>query len=141
VSAGKETMLRMRQGRTHVALNSNSTPTAAFVKNANWQNPAEACAAAIATAVGVQALSTFNADAAATKLLGDSIYTNPLMMGYAWQVGRIPLSLVALGPSVLVVHPSLPVKDLKGLIALAKSEVPEPWKRMVLPFEMVVAPV
>jgi tripartite-type tricarboxylate transporter receptor subunit TctC len=34
----------------------------------------------------------------------------------------IPLSLVALGPSVLVVHPSLPVKDLKGLIALAKSK-------------------
>jgi len=91
VSAGKETMLRMRQGRTHVALNSNSTPTAAFVKNANWQNPAEACAAAIATAVGVQALSTFNADAAATKLLGDSIYTNPMMLGFAWQKGWIPL--------------------------------------------------
>jgi tripartite-type tricarboxylate transporter receptor subunit TctC len=33
----------------------------------------------------------------------------------------IPLSLVALGPSVLVVHPSLPAKDLKGLIALAKA--------------------
>jgi len=33
----------------------------------------------------------------------------------------IPLSLVAIGPSVLVVHPSLPVKDLKGLIALAKA--------------------
>jgi tripartite-type tricarboxylate transporter receptor subunit TctC len=34
----------------------------------------------------------------------------------------IPLSLVALGPSVLVVHPSLPVKDLKGLIALARAK-------------------
>jgi len=37
----------------------------------------------------------------------------------------IPLSLVALGPSVLVVHPSLPAKDLKGLIALAKSKPKE----------------
>jgi indolepyruvate ferredoxin oxidoreductase len=35
--------MRMREGRTHVALNSHSTPTAAFVKNANWVNPAEAC--------------------------------------------------------------------------------------------------
>ena len=34
----------------------------------------------------------------------------------------LPLSLVALGPSVLVVHPSLPVKDLKGLIALARAK-------------------
>ncbi len=33
-----------------------------------------------------------------------------------------PLSVIALGPSVLVVHPSLPVKDVKGLIALAKSK-------------------
>ena len=41
VTAGKETLLRMREGRTHVALNSHSTPTAAFVKNGNWQNPAE----------------------------------------------------------------------------------------------------
>ena len=34
--AGKETVLRMRAGRTRVALNAHSTPTAAFVKNANW---------------------------------------------------------------------------------------------------------
>ena len=91
VTAGKETMLRMRAGRTHVALNSHSTPTAAFVKDANWQNPAEACAAEIAKAVGVAAVGAFNADAASTKLMGDSIYTNPMMLGFAWQKGWIPL--------------------------------------------------
>ena len=91
VTAGKETMLRMRAGRTHVALNSHSTPTAAFVKDANWQNPAEACAAEIAKAVGAAAVGAFNADAASTKLMGDSIYTNPMMLGFAWQKGWIPL--------------------------------------------------
>ena len=91
VTAGKETMLRMREGRTHVALNSHSTPTAAFVKNANWQNPSDACAAAIAAAVGAAGVSAFNADAAATRLMGDSIYTNPMMLGFAWQKGWIPL--------------------------------------------------
>jgi indolepyruvate ferredoxin oxidoreductase len=84
-------MLRMREGRTHVALNSHSTPTAAFVRDGNWQNPAEACAAEIAQAVGSTAWVAFNADAAATKLMGDSIYTNPMMLGYAWQKGWIPL--------------------------------------------------
>jgi tripartite-type tricarboxylate transporter receptor subunit TctC len=34
----------------------------------------------------------------------------------------LPLSLIALGPSVLVVHPSLPVKNVKELVALAKSK-------------------
>ncbi|WP_332813183.1 indolepyruvate ferredoxin oxidoreductase family protein [Ramlibacter sp.] len=91
VTAGKETVLRMRQGRTRVALNSHSTPTAAFVRDGGWTNPADACAAEIAKAVGAEGLGAFNADAAATKLMGDSIYTNPLMLGYAWQKGWIPL--------------------------------------------------
>ena len=92
VTAGKETVLRMRPGRTHVALNGHSTPTAAFVKNANWANPADACAAEVARAVGTDGVSVFNADAAATKLLGDSIYTNPMMLGFAWQKGWVPLA-------------------------------------------------
>jgi tripartite-type tricarboxylate transporter receptor subunit TctC len=32
-----------------------------------------------------------------------------------------PVTLVALVPNVLVVHPTLPVKDIRGLIALAKA--------------------
>ncbi len=91
VSANKETVMRMREGRTHVALNSHSTPTAAFVKNANWQNPAQACVDSIAQAVGTNGVSSFNADALATSLMGDSIYTNPIMLGYAWQKGWVPL--------------------------------------------------
>jgi len=96
VTAGKETVMRMREGRTHVALNSHSSPTAAFVKNAGWNNPAEACTAEIAKAVGVQGVGTFNADAAATKLMGDTIYTNPMLLGYAWQKGWIPLGREAM---------------------------------------------
>ena len=91
VTAGKETVLRMRLGRTHVALNAHSAPTAAFVKNADWANPGDACAAEIVKAVGPEGVAAFNADAAATKLMGDSIYTNPMMLGYAWQKGWIPL--------------------------------------------------
>ncbi|MBC7438081.1 MAG: indolepyruvate ferredoxin oxidoreductase family protein, partial [Bdellovibrionales bacterium] len=96
VTAGKETMMRMREGRTHVALNSYSTPTAAFVKNANWQNPADECVASIAKAVGVDGVGAFNADAAALTLMGDTIYVNPMILGYAWQKGWIPLSREAI---------------------------------------------
>ncbi len=96
VAAGKETMLRMRAGRTHVALNSHSTPTAAFVKNANWENPADACAVSIAQTVGTDAVGLFDADGASTKLMGDSIYTNPMMLGYAWQKGWVPLGFESL---------------------------------------------
>ena len=33
-----------------------------------------------------------------------------------------PVSLIAIGPSVLVVHPSVPVRDVKSLIALARAQ-------------------
>ena len=92
VTASKETALRMRQGRTRVALNSHGTPTAAFVKNGNWENPAEQCLAEITQAVGVEGVSAFDADAMANQLMGDTIYVNPMILGYAWQKGWIPLT-------------------------------------------------
>jgi indolepyruvate ferredoxin oxidoreductase len=96
VSAGKETLQRMLQGRTHVALNAYSTPTAAFVKNANWQNPAEQCAADIANAVGLEGLSAFDANRVSAQVLGDTIYINPMLLGFAWQKGWVPLGHEAL---------------------------------------------
>jgi indolepyruvate ferredoxin oxidoreductase len=96
VAAGKETLSRMMAGRTHVALNSHSTPTAEFVKNTQWQNPADSCASEIASAVGIQGLASFDADHLSSQLMGDTIYINPMLLGYAWQKGWVPLSLDAL---------------------------------------------
>jgi indolepyruvate ferredoxin oxidoreductase len=96
VTAGKETLQRMRAGRTHVALNAYSTPTAAFVKNTDWQNPAEQCVAEIAHTVGAEGLSVFDANRVAMQVLGDSIFVNPMILGYAWQKGWVPLGHEAL---------------------------------------------
>jgi indolepyruvate ferredoxin oxidoreductase len=40
---------------------------------------------------GPDRLGAFDADAAAATLMGDSIYVNPMMLGYAWQKGWVPL--------------------------------------------------
>jgi len=96
VAANKYTLAVMQPGRTYVALNTHGTPAAAFVHNPNWQFPADNCDAAIGTTVGRELVGAFDASEVATQLLGDSIYTNPLMLGYAWQKGRVPLSHAAL---------------------------------------------
>jgi indolepyruvate ferredoxin oxidoreductase len=96
VGAAKYTLTVMQQGRTFVALNTHGTPTAAFVKNADWKAPGANCEAAIRASVGDALVGAFDAEQVAVQMLGDSIYTNPLMMGYAWQMGRIPLSLAAI---------------------------------------------
>ena len=96
VAANKTTLAVMREGRTYVALNTHGSPTATLVNNANWSFPGAACEAAIAKAVGQEHLGLFDAEEVAVKLIGDSLYTNPLMLGYAWQKGRVPLSYAAL---------------------------------------------
>ena len=96
VTAHKETMARMRSGRTRVALNAHSAPTAAFLHNGAWHNPGSACQAQIVNAVGAGSVGAFNADTAATQLMGDSIYASLMLLGYAWQKGWIPLRLASL---------------------------------------------
>ena len=96
VTANPVTLSVMREGRTFVALNTHGSPTANFVNNPDWQFPGGQCESAIAHAVGKDLLGAFDADKVAVQLLGDSIFTNPLMLGYAWQKGRIPVGLEAL---------------------------------------------
>ncbi|OBS31257.1 indolepyruvate ferredoxin oxidoreductase [Tepidimonas fonticaldi] len=91
VAASPETLARMREGRTHVALNAQATPTAAFVKDGAWQNPSARCVAAITEAAGGVGVGVFDAEALALKVLGDTLYVNPMVLGYAWQKGWIPL--------------------------------------------------
>jgi indolepyruvate ferredoxin oxidoreductase len=100
VAANPVTLSVMREGCTYVALNTHRSPTATFVNNPDWQFPDRKCEDAIVAAVGKDLLGAFDADTVATKLLGDSIFTNPLMLGYAWQQGRVPLSHAALMRSI-----------------------------------------
>ena len=96
VGASKYTLTVMQPGRTYIALNTHGTPTAAFVKNPDWQAPGANCETALRSSVGNELVGAFDAERVAEQLIGDSIYTNPLMLGYAWQQGRIPLGHASL---------------------------------------------
>nr|WP_145548833.1 indolepyruvate ferredoxin oxidoreductase family protein [Variovorax boronicumulans] len=124
VTAGKESTMRMREGRTHVALNVHGAPTAAFVKNTEWQNPAEACAAELAQIVGEAGLGRFDADAAATRFMGDTIYVNPMMLGYAWQKGWIPLAFDSLMRAIEL--NAVAVEQNKAAFAWGRRAAAEP---------------
>jgi len=96
VTANKATLAVMRDGHTYVAMNTHGTPTAAFVHNPNWQFPAGNCESAVAAAVGGANLGELDAEAFFNDTATTEIYTNPLMLGFAWQKGRVPLSQAAL---------------------------------------------
>jgi len=96
VTASKTTLATMLEGRTRIALNAHGTPTAAFVHNPDWQFPAGSCEALLERTVGADRIGRFDAEQLSVRLLGDSIYANPMMLGYAWQKGWVPLTRAAL---------------------------------------------
>ncbi len=91
VAADRETLARVRRDRTFIAVNTHGAPTAALVHQPQWQFPQAACHQALEQAAGAGRIHGFDADALARRVLGDSIYANPMMLGFAWQKGWIPL--------------------------------------------------
>ncbi|OGB27709.1 MAG: indolepyruvate ferredoxin oxidoreductase [Burkholderiales bacterium RIFCSPLOWO2_02_FULL_57_36] len=96
VTASRDALSRMGEGRTHAAVNATGTPTAAFVRNPDWQYPGAAAEANIRTACGSDRVDFIDAGRIATALMGDTIATNMFMLGYAWQKGWVPLSNAAI---------------------------------------------
>jgi indolepyruvate ferredoxin oxidoreductase len=100
VSAQPATLVTMDAGRTHVVLNTHAAPTAAFVRDGNWQFPAAHCDHLIADAALPGQIGRLDAHRLATELLGDSLYANPLLLGYAWQRGWVPLAREAIARAI-----------------------------------------
>ncbi|GAC1408530.1 MAG: indolepyruvate ferredoxin oxidoreductase family protein [Burkholderiaceae bacterium] len=100
VTAGRDALSRMGEGRTHGAINSTATPTSAFVRDPDWQYPGTAAQAAIRSACGSKRVDVIDAGRIATVLMGDSIATNMFMLGYCWQKGWVPLSEAALSQAI-----------------------------------------
>ncbi|WP_017772042.1 indolepyruvate ferredoxin oxidoreductase family protein [Paraburkholderia kururiensis] len=92
VTASDECISRMQNGSTHVVLNSAATPTAEFIKNPNWRFPGSSTEADVRAAAGEDGVAVVDANHYAVALLGDAIYTNPFMLGFAWQRGWLPLT-------------------------------------------------
>ena len=96
VTASRDALTRMGEGRTHAAVNATKTPTAAFVKNPDWQFPVASAESDIRTACGKDRVDLIDAGRIATALMGDTIATNMFMLGYAWQKAWVPLSEAAI---------------------------------------------
>jgi len=73
-------------------------------------------------AISTQTVSRATPDGYTLLLYSSSLWVLPLMKEVPWDPLRdfAPIILAASAPNVLVVHPSLPVKSVRDLIALAK---------------------
>ncbi len=95
VSASNDVLSRTQRDFTSAAINSGGTPTADFVKNPNWTFPGAQTETQLRDTIGA-GCTFIDANALALALLGDTIYSNPLLLGFAWQNGWLPLELSSL---------------------------------------------
>jgi indolepyruvate ferredoxin oxidoreductase len=95
VSASNDVLSRTQHGVTVAAINSGATPTAEFVKNPKWTFPGTQTESELRDSIG-EGCAFIDANALALTLLGDTIYSNPLLLGFAWQKGWLPLQLSSL---------------------------------------------
>jgi len=100
VAAGKEALGVMAAEKTHVVLNSEETITGAFIRDPNFRVQGLGLTAIVREVAGAGQVETISATKMATRLLGDSIGANLLMVGYAWQKGLIPLSSASIDRAI-----------------------------------------
>ena len=94
VAAGAENLPTM-SGRTTAVVNSHVAPTADFAATPDLDLSSAGMQEAIRAAVGSD-VHVVAATRLATSLLGDAIASNLFLVGYAMQLGRLPIGLPAL---------------------------------------------
>ena len=98
-SAGSKTLGLMKTGRTGAVVNSHEIITGDFTRDTEFQLPTERLGLALQARLQ-ERLSMFDASGLAKTLLGDSIFSNMMMLGAAWQQGFVPLSFAAIEKAV-----------------------------------------
>ena len=95
VSSGSKCLNLTANGRTKAVINSDEIVTGEFTRDTDFKIPNEQLIVSMEAKLK-EGLSLFNSTKLASKLMGDSIYSNILVLGAAWQKGLLPLSHAAL---------------------------------------------
>lgn len=88
--------------QTRMVLNRAEMPTGDLVLQRDASLRKDEREELIARTIGEANLSAFDANRAAERLLGDAVYANVMMLGYAWQQGLVPVSDGSLQQAILL---------------------------------------
>jgi indolepyruvate ferredoxin oxidoreductase len=101
VSAGAKTLGLTQAGRTGAVVNSHEIITGDFTRDTEFRLPTERMTLALEARLRDD-VSLFDASDLAKALLGDSIFSNMMIFGAAWQRGFVPLSQDAIVQAIVL---------------------------------------
>ena len=119
VATGPQAVKTLAADKTKIALNLEEIPTGNFVMSRDVSMQADKRVGMLESIIGKENLSALNAAKMAVTLLGDTVFSNMLMAGYAWQMGLVPVSLKALMRAI----------ELNG-VAIEKNRAAFHWGRL-----------
>jgi indolepyruvate ferredoxin oxidoreductase len=124
VTGSKKVLGAVKASRSAVIVNTAESMPGDFARNADFSLPTERLKRSITSAAGRDAVSFVDATAAATLFLGNAIAANMFMLGYAWQLGRVPLSEASLLRAVELNGEAVPMN--KQAFALGRRAAHDP---------------
>jgi indolepyruvate ferredoxin oxidoreductase len=96
VAGTKKVLSTAKLGATQMIVNTAEILPGDFTRDSDFSLPTERIKRAIMTAAGREQSRFVDATRLATALLGNSIGANIFLVGYAWQIGALPLSAAAI---------------------------------------------
>jgi indolepyruvate ferredoxin oxidoreductase len=153
VAGSKKVLAAVKPGSTAMIINLAEMLPGEFTRNPEFSLPSERLKRTIASLAGPARTHFVNASALCTALLGQSIGTNMFMLGYAYQLGTLPISAEALekaiemnGEAVAMNHAAFrwgrrAAVDLAGVEALTRpaADAVDPTRQLSGSFDEMVA--
>lgn len=117
-------VLTLAHPGTRLVANADVAPTGEFQTNQSLDLSASRFVTAIARRIDAGNVETLRAGTLATRLVGDSIYTNLMILGFAAQRGLLPVGLAALEAAVRL--NGVKVQDNLDALALGRLAAVDP---------------
>jgi indolepyruvate ferredoxin oxidoreductase len=145
VSAGAKTLGLTRAGQTGAVVNNHNTVTGDFTRDTEFRIPGDQLELALKARLK-NGVSLFDATDLAKIVMGDSIYSNMMVFGAAWQRGTLPVSHEAIMTAIelngtavernkrafdvgrwAVLHP----EEAQAMLAPSVAELPKTLDQMI----------
>ncbi len=152
VAGNKKVLAAATLGRTHMVINTAEVLPGEFTRNTEFSLPTERLKRAITAAAGRDRTHFLDAARLATALLGQSIGANMFLVGYAYQIGALPLSAAAIEHALELNGEAVAMNiaafrwgrraaaDLKAVEAnVPRPEAIDPARRLSQSFDEIVA--
>jgi indolepyruvate ferredoxin oxidoreductase len=102
VAGTRKILASVKHGATEMVVNTAEFMPGEFTRNADFSLPSERLKRTIVADAGADKTHFINASGIASVLFGQSIGANMFMVGYAYQLGAIPLSAAAIEKAIVL---------------------------------------